>query len=66
MRKEILRMDQVTYEYQGVTQLDDFSLSVWEGEILGLVPVNNWGVVPADPEPAPAVRLCLLPREAGE
>ena len=44
MRKEVLRMDQVTYEYQGVTQLDNFSLSVWEGEILGLVPVNNWGV----------------------
>ena len=44
MRKEILRMDQVTYEHQGVTQLDNFSLSVWEGEILGLVPVNNWGV----------------------
>ena len=44
MRNEILRMDQVTYETQGVTQLDNFSLSVWEGEILGLVPVNNWGV----------------------
>lgn len=49
MRKEILRMDQVTYEYQGVTQLDDFSLSVWEGEILGLVPVNNWGWRPCSP-----------------
>lgn len=44
MRNEILRMDQVTYENQGVTQLDNFSLSVWEGEILGLVPVNNYGV----------------------
>lgn len=44
MRKEVLRMDQVTYECQGVTQLENFCLSVWEGEILGLVPVNNWGV----------------------
>ena len=44
MRNEILRMNQVTYESQGVTQLDNFSLSVGEGEILGLVPVNNYGV----------------------
>lgn len=44
MRNEILRMHQVTYESQGVVQLDNFSLSVWEGEILGLVPVNNYGV----------------------
>ena len=49
MRKEILRMDQATYEHQGVTQLDNFSLSVWEGEILGLVPVNNWGWRPCSP-----------------
>lgn len=44
MQREVLRMDQVTYEHQGVTELDSFSLSVWEGEILGLVPVNNYGV----------------------
>lgn len=44
MRKEILRMEQVTYERQGVAELDDFSLSVWEGELLGLVPINNYGV----------------------
>lgn len=44
MRKEVLRMDQVTYESQGITLLDNFSLSVWEGEILGLVPINNYGV----------------------
>ena len=44
MRTETLRMDRVSYEYQGVTQLDNFSLSVWEGEILGLVPTNNCGV----------------------
>ena len=44
MRNEILRMDQVTYDSQGVAQLDNFSLSMWEGEILGLVPVNNYGV----------------------
>ena len=28
MRKEILRMDQVTYEHQGVTQLDNFSAAL--------------------------------------
>lgn len=44
MRKEVLRMDQVTCECQGVPQLDNFNLTVWAGEILGLVPVNNYGV----------------------
>ena len=44
MQREALRMDQVTYEHQGVMELDCFSLSVREGEILGLVPVNNYGV----------------------
>ena len=29
---------------KGITLLDNFSLSVWEGEILGLVPINNYGV----------------------
>ena len=37
-------MDQATYEHQGVVELDSFSLSVREGEIGGLVPVNNYGV----------------------
>ena len=44
MREEILRMNQVTYVSQGVVRLDNFSLTVWAGEILGLVPINNDGL----------------------
>lgn len=44
MREEILRMNQVTYVSQGVVRLDNFSLTVRAGEILGLVPINNDGL----------------------
>lgn len=44
MREEILRVNQVTYVSQGVVRLDNFSLTVWAGEILGLVPINNDGL----------------------
>ena len=44
MREEMLRMERVTYMNQGITGLDNFSMTIWAGEILGLVPVNNAGM----------------------
>ena len=44
MREEILRMERVTYLEQGTPQLENFSMTLWEGEILGLIPVNHQGV----------------------
>ena len=46
MKKEILRMERVTVKEDGDTQLENFSLTVWEGEIVGLVPVDNHGLSP--------------------
>ena len=46
MKKEILRMERVTLREDGDTQLKNFSLTVWEGEIMGLVPVDNHGLYP--------------------
>ena len=40
MREETLRMERVTYREQGVTQLENFSMSIWAGEIMGLMPVR--------------------------
>lgn len=37
-------MERVTYQEQGVTQLENFSMTVWAGEIMGLVPVNHHGL----------------------
>ena len=45
MREEILRMERVTYREQGVALLENFSMTIWAGEILGLVPVNHLGPV---------------------
>lgn len=44
MREEILRMERVTYLEQGTPQLENFSMTLWEGEIFGLIPVNHHGV----------------------
>lgn len=43
MRRETLRMERVTYCEQGVAQLENFSMSIRAGEILGLMPVNRHG-----------------------
>ena len=45
MREEILRMDRVTYQDGGVTELHQFCLDVYAGDILGLIPVNDTGLV---------------------
>ncbi len=44
MKNEILRMERVTYVDKGVTKLEDFNLQVYEGEILGFIPVNSHGL----------------------
>lgn len=44
MKKEILRLERVSYLKQGTLLLDSLSLNLFEGEILGLVPINSFGV----------------------
>ena len=44
MREEILRMERVTYQEQGVVLLENFSMTIWAGEIFGLVPANHFGL----------------------
>ncbi len=41
MKDEVLRLDNVTYLDQGVMELNHFSLNVFAGEIMGLIPVNG-------------------------
>lgn len=44
MRQEIFRMERVTYVEKGVTQLEDFNLQIYKGEIMGLIPTNAQGL----------------------
>ncbi len=44
MRREVLRMERVTYHAYGTTYLQDFNLNIFEGEIMGLLPVNAYGL----------------------
>lgn len=44
MRKEVLRLERVSYLENGFPLLDSLSLNIFEGEILGLVPINSYGV----------------------
>ena len=44
MNREVFRMERVTYQENGVTFLKDFNLRIDEGEILGLIPVNGYGL----------------------
>ena len=41
MREEVLRMTHVTCQGQGSTPLRDFSLNIFAGEIMGLIPLNG-------------------------
>ncbi len=43
MKKEILRMERITYREQELTKLQDFNLQLFAGEIMGLLPVNTHG-----------------------
>ena len=44
MRHEVFRMDNVTNESYGITQLSRFNLQIFCGEIMGLMPLNSHGV----------------------
>ena len=63
MREEILRMERVTYREQGVALLENFSMTIWAGEILGLVPINHLGLSAwfvCCSKTFPCIRLCVL------
>lgn len=44
MREEILRLERVTCREQGVLQLENFNLQIFQGEIMGLLAVNSHGL----------------------
>lgn len=44
MRNEVLRLEKVTLREQGVTLLDNLNLHIFEGEIMGLVPIDTHGL----------------------
>ena len=44
MKQEVLRIERASCMEKGVMQLDNFSLSIFSGEIIGLLPVNNHGL----------------------
>lgn len=44
MRQEIFRMERVTYIARGITQLEDFNLQIYKGEIMGLTPIDAHGM----------------------
>ncbi len=44
MKEEVLRLDRVTILEQGATVLNHFSLNLFAGEIMGLIPVNGTGL----------------------
>lgn len=43
MREEILRLENITYVNNGMETLNQFDLQVFEGEIIGLLYINNIG-----------------------
>lgn len=43
MRQEIFRMERVTYVEQGIRKLENFSMQIYAGEVMGLIPVNAHG-----------------------
>lgn len=44
MRLEIFRMERVTYPDKGSKRLEDLNLQIYQGEIMGLVPINAHGL----------------------
>lgn len=44
MKREVLRMERVTYKEGDVILLRDFELNISEGEIVGLLPLNAYGL----------------------
>lgn len=44
MKTEVFRMERVTYKEHEVTKLEDFNMHIFEGEILGMLPINFHGL----------------------
>lgn len=44
MKKEAFRMERITYTEHEITKLVDFNLHIFEGEIMGLIPINSFGL----------------------
>ena len=44
MRQEVFRMERVTYIEKGIKRLEDFNLQIYQGEIMGLIPINAHGL----------------------
>ena len=44
MKKEVFRMERVTFQEKGTTPLENFNLIIRESEIMGLVPINHIGL----------------------
>lgn len=44
MRQEVFRMERVTYPDKGSKWLEDFNLQIYQGEIMGLVPISAHGL----------------------
>ena len=44
MRQEVLRMEHVTYTEQDITMLQDWNINIFEGEIMGLLPIDALGL----------------------
>lgn len=44
MKQELLRMERVTYLEDEVVKLEDFYLQIYQGEIMGLLPINSHGL----------------------
>lgn len=44
MKPEIFRMERVTYMEQEIMLLEDFNLQIYRGEIMGMIPVNAYGM----------------------
>ena len=66
MREEILRMDRVTYQDGGVTELHQFCLDVYAGDIPGQRYGARQPAAAAAAEPSAALRQRLLPGPPGE
>ena len=43
MRNEVLRMERVTYIEDENVKLEDFNLQIYQGEVMGFLPVNSHG-----------------------
>jgi len=44
MKNEVFRMERVTYCENGIKRLDDLDMHIFSGEILGLLPLNSYGL----------------------